>query len=240
MKKIKKAVLGLLGAATICGSTCFALIRDVRHDIKVRWIEKNSCWLTESRTIKPTGIMIHSTATPGTMAQRFQKAWNTFNPNGREVAVHAFVDAEDIVQCLPWCLRGWHCGRGANGSGNNTHISIEMCEPSGIIYNKEHNKIIAYPRNAETREYFNRALKNMVDLCAYLVEQFDIDIDAPNSIICHQEGYQKGIASNHADVLHWWPIHGVSMDIFKDLVKRTLAEDETIAYNFDILPIPAA
>ena len=233
MRKIKNIFLSL-GIIALCSPSCFSLIRDVRHDIKVRWIEKNSCWVTESRTIEPQGIVIHSTATPGTMAQRFQKSWNTLKPAGREVAVHAFVDDKDIVQCLPWCLRGWHCG----GTANGTHIGIEMCEPSGIVYNENRSKIISYPRTPEIRTYFNHTLKNMVDLCAYLVEQFDIDIDDPNAIVCHQEGYQKGIASNHADVLHWWPWHGVTMDMFRDLVKRTLADDSTIIYDFDVLPAP--
>ena len=41
-------------------------------------------------------------------------------------------------------------------------------------------------------------------------------------LICHSEGYKRGIASNHADVLHWWPKHGKDMDKFRDDVDRKL------------------
>ena len=39
-------------------------------------------------------------------------------------------------------------------------------------------------------------------------------------ILCHSEGYAKGIASNHADVMHWWPYHSKTMDIFRAAVWR--------------------
>jgi cell division septation protein DedD len=34
-------------------------------------------------------------------------------------------------------------------------------------------------------------------------------------VICHSEGYKRGIASNHGDVMHWFPKHGKSMDTFR-------------------------
>ena len=36
------------------------------------------------------------------------------------------------------------------------------------------------------------------------------------------EGHKLGIASNHGDVLHWFPKHGKSMDTFRDEVKALL------------------
>ena len=39
------------------------------------------------------------------------------------------------------------------------------------------------------------------------------------NIICHCEGYKQGIASNHGDVMHWFPKHGKSMDTFRLDVK---------------------
>ena len=41
-------------------------------------------------------------------------------------------------------------------------------------------------------------------------------------IICHSEGYKMGIASNHADVMHWFPKHGENIDTFRAAVKRAL------------------
>ena len=38
-----------------------------------------------------------------------------------------------------------------------------------------------------------------------------------------------GIASNHSDVMHWFPKHGKSMDTFRAAVKAGLAETVTPA-----------
>lgn len=207
---------------------CFA----TPPNITVKWMDKNPCWTSEKRTINPTGIMVHSTATPGIMASDWYEEWNKpLSEGGREVAVHAFVDDKTIIQYLPWCLREWHCGAGTSGSsGNDTHISIEMYEPSSIKYSDASTiDPNAYdPKDSENKKYFNAALKNMVELCAYLSKMFEIDT---SNIICHQEGYKNGIASNHADVLHWWPLHGVTMDVFRDLVNKELKEEQ-VEYNF--------
>ncbi|MEC1375022.1 SPOR domain-containing protein [Heyndrickxia oleronia] len=44
-------------------------------------------------------------------------------------------------------------------------------------------------------------------------------------IICHSEGYKRGIASNHGDVMHWFPKHGKSMDTFRADVKKLLSAE---------------
>ena len=33
-----------------------------------------------------------------------------------------------VYQALPWNHRGWHCGSGSKGSGNNTHIGVEITD----------------------------------------------------------------------------------------------------------------
>ena len=43
------------------------------------------------------------------------------------------------------------------------------------------------------------------------------------NIICHSEGHAQGIASNHGDVMHWFPKHGKNMDTFRAAVKAKLA-----------------
>ncbi len=48
-------------------------------------------------------------------------------------------------------------------------------------------------------------------------------------IICHSEGCKLGIASNHGDVMHWFPKHGKSMDTFRAAVKVGLAATEAPA-----------
>jgi N-acetylmuramoyl-L-alanine amidase len=41
--------------------------------------------------------------------------------------------------------------------------------------------------------------------------------------ICHSEGAKLGIASNHGDVMHWFPKFGKNMDTFRAEVKAGLA-----------------
>lgn len=53
----------------------------------------------------------------------------------------------------------------------------------------------------------------------YLCELYGL---TEQDIICHCEGHDLGIASNHADVLHWWPKHGKNMDTFRAAVKDKL------------------
>lgn len=58
-----------------------------------------------------------------------------------------------------------------------------------------------------------------MELCAYLCKMYGLN---ETNIICHSEGYKLGIASNHADVMHWFPPHGKSMDTFRAAVKAAL------------------
>ena len=53
----------------------------------------------------------------------------------------------------------------------------------------------------------------------YLCELYGL---TEQDIICHCEGHDLGIASNHGDVLHWWPKHGKNMDTFRAAVKDKL------------------
>ena len=45
-------------------------------------------------------------------------------------------------------------------------------------------------------------------------------------VLCHCEGHDRGIASNHGDVMHWFPKHGKTMDDFRAAVKAGLEEKE--------------
>ena len=97
-------------------------------------------------------------------------------------------------QTLPWTMRGWHCRR----SGNDTHIAFEICEDS-----------------LTDKSYFRATYQAAVELTAYLCQLYHLDPQADGVVLCHSEGYARGIASNHADVLHWWRRYGVSMDNFR-------------------------
>ena len=74
--------------------------------------------------------------------------------------------------------------------------------------------------------YFEKIYENAVDLCAKLCRDYALDPLEPGVVLCHAEGFRQGIASNHADVLHWWPRHGVDMDDFRRAVRDRLEEKE--------------
>lgn len=178
-------------------------------------MENNDCYKI-GRKITPKGIMVHSTATPGVMAADWFSRWNRSYKAGeinRQVCAHAFLDDVEVWQYLPWNHRGWHAG----GAANNTHIGIEICEPNGFTYSNGAN-MIGYDARKQKR-YFRKAWQNAVDLCVMLCQKYGL---SERDIICHSEGHKKGIASNHADVMHWFPKHGESMDSFRAAVRVAL------------------
>jgi hypothetical protein len=180
---------------------------------------ENACYRA-GKTIVPKGIMVHSTGANNPYLKRYvgpddgllgknqyNNHWNQDKPGGRQVCVHGFIGklADGTVatyQVLPWNHRGWHCGSGSKGSGNDTHISFEICE-DGLT----------------DVAYFNAVYKEAAELCAYLCRQYGLN---ETNIICHSEGHKLGIASNHADVMHWFPKQGKSMDTFRAEVRKLL------------------
>ena len=93
------------------------------------FLTKNPCY-TAGRKITVKGLMLHSVGCPQPKAMAFINNWNSSSYSA--ACVHGFIDGNDgtVYQTLPWDHRGWHCG----GAANNTHIGVEMCEPSCISY----------------------------------------------------------------------------------------------------------
>ena len=95
---------------------------------------------------------------------------------------------------------GWHSGSGNKGSANNMgYIGFEICED-----------------DLTDKVYFDKVYDMAAHLCAYLCQKYNIPIE---KVICHSEGHTLGIASNHADVMHWFPKFGKNMDTFRAYVK---------------------
>ena len=195
-------------------------------------LTQNDCYKAK-RTIKPKGVMVHSTGANNPNLKRYvQPAASTtgraellaalgananrndWNRAGTGACVHGFIGkladgSVAAVQTLPWNHRGWHCGTGTSGrSANDTHISFEICE-DGLT----------------DPAYFKQAYQAAVELTAMLCKEYGLDPLADGVVICHQEGYRRGIASNHGDVLHWFPKHGKSMDDFRSDVAAALAPE---------------
>lgn len=188
-------------------------------EIIQRFLTKNDCYKA-GKYIKPQGIVVHSTATPGIYAQDWYSRWNK---PGITKCVHAFLDDKEVMQCIPWNMRGWHAG----GTANNTHIGFEICEPKGIVY--KNNKIVSYNPPAG---YFEKIWNNAIDLCVYLCKEFGL---TEKNIIDHSEGNKLGVASNHGDVKHWWSLEKKTMDMFRAEVRKRLnakdEEDEPVTYE---------
>ncbi len=174
-------------------------------NLKKLLFTSNDCYRA-GKTIAPKGILVHSTGANNPNLRRYvgpddgllgeNRYKNHWNRPGVDKCPHAVIGklADGTIatyQTLPWNYRGWHAG----GKANDTHIGFEICED-----------------DLTDSKYFRAVYKEAVELCAYLCKELNIK---PENILGHSEGYQKGIASNHADPAHWFSRHGKSMDTFR-------------------------
>lgn len=193
------------------------------------YLTNNECY-KKGIKIKPKGGMLHSTGANNPNLKRYVQPniegignnsngnhWNQHRPDGRQVCVHGFIGKlEDgsiaTVQTLPWDCRGWHAGK---AKGNDEYLGIEICE-DGL----------------DDVNYFNAVYQEAVETFAFLAIMFNWN--PLTDIICHSEGYKKGIASNHADVMHWFPKYGKSMDTFRTDVKAKMDNTTAVSTPSDI------
>lgn len=168
------------------------------------------------------GLMLHSVGCPQPNAQVFVRNWDKASYD--RACVHGFIDANDgtVYQTLPWDWRGWHCASGPKGSGNNTHIGVEMCEPACIKYTGGATFTCSDTNAAKAA--VERAYKAAVELFAMLCKQYNLDPMGDGVIISHKEGCKRGIASNHGDPEHLWSQlkMGYTMDTFRLAVKAAM------------------
>ena len=207
----------------------------------------NDCYKTK-RTIRPKGVMVHSTGANNPTLRRYVQPLDTtpgqeelltalgvnrngnhWNRPGLDVCVHGFVGrladgTVAAVQTLPWDHRGWHAGTGTSGrSANDTHISFEICED-----------------DLTDPAYFAQAYQTAVELTAMLCREYGLDPLADGVVICHQDGYRRGVASNHGDVYNWFPKHGKTMDDFRAEVVRAMKGDkEDMVYFKTLADVPS-
>lgn len=168
------------------------------------------------KKITVKGLMLHSVGCNQPNAEVFVKTWN--KSNAPEVLPHAVIDANNgnAHQTLPWTYRGWHGG----GSSNDTHIGVEMCEPSCIRYTSGANftcSDFTTAKKAATTTY-----NSAVALFAYLCREYKLDPLKPGVIVSHSEGYRRGIASGHADPEHLW--HGLGLTYTMDTFRKAVNE----------------
>ena len=180
-------------------------------------LTKNPCY-TAGRKITVKGLMLHSVGCPQPKASVFIHSWNSASYD--RACVHGFIDGNDgtVYQTLPWNHRGWHCG----GSGNNTHIGVEMCEPACIKYTSGSN--FTCSDKATAKAVAKRTYEAAVELFAMLCRQYNLNPTADGVIVSHREGHSRGIASNHGDPEHLWNGLGMgyTMDGFRKAVKAKM------------------
>lgn len=175
-----------------------------------KYLVNNRCY-TNAIKIEVKGIMVHSTGVSQSDVTSFLTNWNRQDVSK---CVHAFVTKDNVIQTLPWGYKGWHAG----GSANASYIGFEILEPSGFSYDGGAN-MVGYDVEKNT-PYFNEVYNSAVELCAMLCEKYKLD--PIKNIICHSEGAKLGVASSHADVMHWFPKHGKDMDQFRKDVKAQI------------------
>ena len=175
----------------------------------------NRCYITNNK-MKPIGIVVHSTGANNPNLRRYvapddgylgTPSSEHWNQSKTAVCVHAFIGklkdgSIATYQILPFDVCCWGCGSGSRGSYNASHIQFEICEDGLADAN-----------------YFNKVYTEAVEFCAYLCQTYGIKVSA---ITTHCDAHKAGYASNHADVMHWFPRYGKNMDTFRADVQKKL------------------
>lgn len=189
-------------------------------EIKQCYLTKNDCYKS-GRTIKPVGIVVHSTGANNPNLRRYVQPddgllgnnpnHNDWNRSGLDVCVHAFIGKDKngvvrVYQTLPWNYRCWGCGSGKFGSYNNTHIQFEICEDA-----------------LTDKVYYQQVMQAAKELCAYLCKKYHISID---NVVSHHGAHLQGYASNHSDCDNWLNRFGDNMTKFRADIDKIMKEDD--------------
>lgn len=183
------------------------------------YMTNNPCYVKgkNGRTIKPTGIVVHSTGANNPRLKRYvgpddgklgQNQYNNhWNKADANKCVHAFIgliadDTVAVYQTLPWEYRCAGVGSGKKGSYNASHIQFEICED-----------------NLKDEKYYREAFRQAKELCVHLCKLYGI---SPDNIVGHYEAWAAGYGSNHGDPKNWMSKFNDSMSKFRADVAEML------------------
>ena len=181
------------------------------------YLTKNRCYIANNK-MKPCGIVVHSTGANNPNLTRYvddsslgKVSSEHWNQSKTAVCVHGFIGkcadgSIAVVQTLPFDVKCWGCGSGPKGSYNNTHIQFEICEDA-----------------LNDKKYFDAVYNAAVEFCAYICKECNIPVSA---ITTHCDAHKAGYASNHGDVMHWFPKFGKNMDGLRSAVSKKLNTSE--------------
>ena len=177
---------------------------------------------TRNRSIKPVGILVHSTGANNPNCKRYVDAeeflgkntnGNHWNKSTATKSMHAFIGYDKdknvvVANTLPYDRACWGCGKGSKGSRNydpQAHLQFEICQSS-----------------ATDSEYYWKAIAVAEEYCAYLCQKFGW---TTANITSHKESCAAGYASNHGDPQSWMKNFGDDMDKFRARVAARLGEE---------------
>jgi N-acetylmuramoyl-L-alanine amidase CwlA len=145
--------------------------------------------------LRPEGIVVHSTATPGATDTAEQKYFDTAD---RRASAHYFVDWDSITRCVPENEEAWHAGKTANSK----FLSVEMCEPKG--YDGQRFQTV-----------WDRTVWLVADACV----RYGWEID---SVWSHEMVSKTWHESTHTDPTGYLRSYGRSFDQLKQAVQQEI------------------
>lgn len=205
-------------------------VKYVEDHLVVKYATSNGAYIS-GRTIDPNGCVNHSL---GVAQPSIDSIFSNMNQPSAGWGVNAILGdfhkgEGKIYLTLKMNSRPWGCGSGSKGSYNNSRIQWEVCEPAGHTYSG--GTMIGYDLK-KNQEYFDRMWKMLVAWNVYCMKKFSYKV----SDICdHSESYKAGYGTNHADMMHWLPKHGKSMDALRAEVKAIVNGGNVDPENLDDL-----
>ena len=198
----------------------------------------STCYRNTSK-MEVKGVLLHSTGANNPYIKRYVQpskndvnynklmqtiGENTLNNDWNSIEIQAGVNAWigklangaiASVQTMPWDYKPWGCGSGPNGSCNNGWIQFEICEDM-----------------LSDKLYFDKVYKEACELTAYLCKLYNLNPKGKVNylgkqvpvILCHQDSYQLGLGSNHADVYHWFNKYNKTMENVRNDVAALLGQ----------------
>ena len=187
----------------------------VESHMEIRYATDNGAYRS-GRKINPQGSVNHSVGCAQPSVEVFYKSMNKSSAGWGVNAILGDFHKGDgrILVTMPLNARPWGCGSGKKGSWNNTKVQWEVCEPAGHTYSG--GTMIGYDI-AKNQVYFDRMWKMLVAWNVYVVDKFGYPI---SGISDHIESYYAGYGSGHADMGHWLPKHGKSMNALRAEIGR--------------------
>ena len=201
----------------------------VESHMEIRYATDNGAYRS-GRKINPQGSVNHSVGCAQPSVEVFYRNMNKSSAGWGVNAILGDFHKGDgrILVTMPLNARPWGCGSGKKGSWNNTKVQWEVCEPAGHTYSG--GTMIGYDI-AKNQVYFDRMWKILVAWNVYVVDKFGFPI---SGISDHIESYYAGYGSGHADMGHWLPKHGKSMNALRAEVEAIINGADTEDDDMDV------